>query len=103
MIQKKQTLWKNYVLQVLAVKVINCILKLSCTRVCSTAIRGVLRRGVLSQASGPLRSPPTTFPLDFLEIPQIYCQLVVVVSVECFALVKEMVGLLVRKISELLF
>lgn len=70
---------------------------------CSTAVRGVLRRGVLNQPSGSLRSPPTTFPLECLEIPQIYRQLVVVVPAECFALVKEMVGLLVRKIFRVAF
>lgn len=76
---KKQTLWKNYILHVLAAKVINRILKLSHTRVCSTAVRGILRSGVLSQPAGPLKSPPTTFPLDCLEITQIHCQLVVAV------------------------
>lgn len=49
-------------------------------------------------------SPPVRLSLDCLKIAQIFCRLVVVaVPSQCFALLKEMVALLVRKMSELLF
>lgn len=48
--------------------------------------------------------PQSGFSLDCLKIAQIVQQPVVAaVPSECFALLKEMVGLLIRKMSELLF